>query len=103
MQPWLRARMNDLTRRSSSEWKEITASRPPGASSSKAPSRPRSRLPSSSLTAIRSAWKTRLAGWPPANRAGVGTAERTTSTRSCVVAIGASRRRRPMARAIGRA
>ena len=46
---------------------------------------PASRLPSSSFTAIRSAWKTRLAGWPPAKRAGVGMADvRTTSTRSPV-------------------
>ena len=36
MQPWLRARMKRFTMRSSSEWNEITASRPPGASRAKA-------------------------------------------------------------------
>ena len=40
---------------------------------------------SSSLTAIRNAWKMRLAGWPPANCAGTGIAALITSTSWCVV------------------
>jgi hypothetical protein len=55
------------------------------------------------LTAIRSAWKTRLAGCPPANRAGAGTARVMTSTSAIVESIGAFWRARTIARAIGRA
>ena len=55
-----------LTTRSSSEWKVTTASQPPGASARSAAARPRASSPSSSLTAMRSAWKLRVAGcgWP---------------------------------------
>ena len=67
--------MKRLTRRSSSEWKEIAASTPPSRSRSHASGSAASSWPSSSLTAIRSAWKTRLAGCPPAKRAGAGIAE----------------------------
>ena len=89
-----------LTRRSSSEWKEIPASTPPSRSSPQASGSARSSWPSSSLTAIRSAWKERLAGWPPAKRAGAGIAELIVSTSSSVVSIGACSRRRTIARAI---
>ena len=54
--------MNCLTIRSSSEWKLITASRPPGAEQRGRRRERRARAPSSSLTAIRSAWKARVAG-----------------------------------------
>ena len=57
-----RARTNSLTARSSSEWKDTTARRPPGTSTCSAAARPRSSSPSSSLTAMRSAWKARVAG-----------------------------------------
>ncbi|MFO1410784.1 MAG: hypothetical protein U1F06_10550 [Steroidobacteraceae bacterium] len=53
--------MKSLTSRSSSEWKLITAGRPPGASSASAASRPRASAPSSSLMKMRSAWKVRVA------------------------------------------
>ena len=59
--------------------------------------------PSSSLTAMRNAWKARLAGWPSPKRAGVGMAFLITSTSSPVRANGSLRRRRTMARAIWRA
>ena len=51
-----------LTRRSSSEWKEMPASTPPSRSRLQASGSARSSCSSSSLTAMRSAWKERLAG-----------------------------------------
>ena len=54
---------NDFAMRSSSEWKVTTASRPPGASTRSAAASPATSSPSSSLTAMRSAWKVRVAGW----------------------------------------
>ena len=75
-------------------------SRPPGASTSQATGSPRSSWPSSSFTAIRSAWNVRFAGWPPANAAGAGIAETTVSTSCCVVRSGSSARRRTIARAM---
>src|SRR2546426_1166275 len=47
--------MKRFTTRSSSEWKLMTASRPPGARTSTAPSRPFCSWPSSSLTNMRKA------------------------------------------------
>ena len=94
--------MKRFTRRCSSEWKEIAARRPPGRSSDQAAGNARSSDSSSSFTAIRIAWKTRLAGWPPANRAGAGIAAAIVSASSCVVSNGASARRPTIARAIGR-
>ena len=64
VQPCASARKNRLTIRSSSEWKLITAIRPPGASISSAAGSAASSAPSSSFTAIRSASKTRRAGCP---------------------------------------
>lgn len=60
-----------------------------------------SRMSSSSFTAMRRAWKVRLAGCPPVAPAATGTAERITSTRRPVVSMGASARARTMARAMG--
>ena len=64
MQPRARSAKKRLTRRSSSEWKEIAAIRPPGRSSSQASGSARSSEPISSLTAIRIAWKTRARRMP---------------------------------------
>ena len=102
MHPRARATMKRFTRRSSSEWKEIAARRPPGRRIVQAGGSARSSDSSSSLTAIRMAWKTRLAGWPPPKRAGTGSADLIVSTSSCVVSIGAVDRRRTIARAICR-
>ncbi len=49
--------------RSSSEWNVTTASQPPGARTASAASNPRASSPSSSFTAILSAWKLRVAAW----------------------------------------
>ena len=100
MQPRARSARKRLTRRSSSEWKEIAASRPSGRSSSHASGSAASSCSSSPLTAIRIAWNVRLAGWPPPNRAGAGIAAVIASTSSNVVASGASSRRRTISRAI---
>src|SRR5712691_1767115 len=102
-QPRSRSRMKRLTIRSSREWKLITASRPPGRSIEKADGRAVSRAPSSSLTAMRSAWNTRLAGCPSPKRAGAGIAALIVSTRSPVLSKGCSFLRRTIAFAIGRA
>ena len=58
-----RSAMKRLTMRSSSEWKVTTASRPPGFSARSAANSAPASSPSSSLTKMRSAWKTRVAGW----------------------------------------
>ena len=55
--------MKRLTMRSSSEWKVTTASRPPGFNARSAANSALASSPSSSLTKMRSAWKTRVAGW----------------------------------------
>ena len=55
---------------------------------------------SSSLTAMRIAWKVRLAGCPPANRAGAGMAAVIASTSSKVVVSGLRARRRSIWAAI---
>src|SRR6516164_9009602 len=81
-----RARTNSLTARSSSEWNDTTARRPPGARTCSAAARPRSSSPSSSLTAMRSAWKTRVAGSLSSLAEGP-TARRTLSASSPVVSI----------------
>src|ERR1017187_1150889 len=62
VQPVLFSTKNCFTMRSSREWKEMTAIRPPDFKNCVAVSRPRLRLPSSSFTAMRNAWKTRVAG-----------------------------------------
>src|SRR6478609_1528386 len=90
--------MNCLTMRSSSEWKLITASRPPGASTCREASRPRDSSPSSSLTCMRMAWKVRVAGWRPRSR--VRTALLTMPASRAVVAIGSMTRCSTMLRAM---
>ena len=64
-----------FTIRSSSEWNADHGE--PAARAAASRARPAARAssePSSSLTAIRSAWKTRFAGWPSPKRAGAGIA-----------------------------
>lgn len=65
MQSLLSWRINCFTMRSSNEWKEITASRPPGASAVIVCGRTPSSASSSLFTAMRNAWKVRVAGWIP--------------------------------------
>src|SRR5690606_32671038 len=55
--PRLHSRNASFTRRSSSEWYEITTKTPPGSSRSRSAGSARSSAPSSSFTAIRNAWK----------------------------------------------
>jgi hypothetical protein len=62
MQSRLSRRMNSFTKRSSNEWKLTTTSRPPGARISTACGSAASIAANSSLTAMRSAWKVRVAG-----------------------------------------
>ena len=73
--------------RSSNDWKEIVDTRPPIFNRSKACSNESSIAPNSSLTAIRTAWKIRLAGCPPLRRAGAGIASLIMSTNSSVRVI----------------
>ena len=80
MQPLAMSANFCLTIRSSSEWKVMMANRPPGARQSKALSRHWDRWSSSPLTAMRMAWKVRLAGWPPLRRAAAGIDSLTMST-----------------------
>ena len=54
-----------LTILSSSEWKDITARRPPGPRQSSASGRAAASRRSSSLIAMRNTWKVRVAGWMP--------------------------------------
>src|SRR5919107_5434396 len=60
-----RPEMNRFTRRSSPEWNVMTTSLPPGVSSRSEASRARLRLPNSSFTLTRTAWKILFAGLPP--------------------------------------
>ena len=83
--------------RSSPEWYESTAMRPPGPSRSMASSSAPGRMSSSRFTSMRMAWNVRLAGWPPRRRAGAGMASRTTSASSVVEVTG---RAATMARAM---
>ena len=69
----------------------MPASRPSARRICQASGRAASSWASSSLTAIRIAWKVRLAGWPPAKRAGVGIAFVIASTSSKVVSSGRER------------
>ena len=52
------------------------------------PAAPGGARASSSLTSIRSAWKVRLAGWPPVRRAGAGIAAYSSSTSRAEVVNG---------------
>ena len=73
---------------SSREWKEITASRPPGLRWSQAASSMGGRASSSPFTAMRMAWKLRLAGCCFSRSAWGGMAARISSTSSAVVSMG---------------
>src|SRR6266513_58950 len=66
----------------------MTPSLPPTASSAGASSRAWRRAPGSSLTAMRRAWKVRVATWMRVDQARRGTARLTAATRSPVVASG---------------
>ncbi len=101
-QPRARSARKRFTRRSSSEWKEIAASRPPSRSTSHASGSARSSESSSEFTAMRIAWKTRLAGLPPPKlrRTAAGSAASIAATSSPVVVIGSRSRRRTISRAI---
>src|SRR5215218_3096917 len=81
-----RPEMNRFTRRSSPEWNVMTTSLPPGVSSRSEASRARLRLPNSSFTLTRTAWKILFAGLPPLSFQ--PTAARTASYRSVVTASG---------------
>ena len=86
--------------RSSSEWKVTTASRPPTPSARSAASSASWSSPSSSLTAMRSAWKLRVAGWMSPGLAGI---TRPIMSASCFVDVnGADARSKQMARAMRR-
>ena len=85
VQPLAASAIAVFTMRSSREWKVMIASLPPGFSRSIASSKTRSTLPSSSLTAIRMAWKLRFAGCCFSRSAAAGMAERIMSTSSKVV------------------
>ena len=97
MQPVARPAKKRLTLRSSSEWKEIAAIRPPMRSVSHAIGSAASIASSSPLTAILSAWNVLRAGWPLPKRAAVGIPALIASTRPEVDSSG---RRRTISRAI---
>ena len=86
--PVTAARKRALTMRSSPEWYESTATRPPGAVASIARSSAAARISSSRLTSMRIAWNVRLAGCPPRRRAGAGIASRTIAASCTVESIG---------------
>lgn len=92
VQGCIRLAILSLTIRSSSEWKVITQSLPPGASTSQNASTAFSSCPSSSLTSMRIAWKVRFAGCGPSRRADAGIAALMMSTSSVVVSMGLSLR-----------
>ena len=100
VQPFAASAMPVLTIRSSKEWKVIIARRPPGFRHSTASRITFSTLPSSSLTAMRMAWKLRYAGCCFSRSAAAGMAERIMSTSSKVVSMGLSSLRLQMAAAI---
>src|SRR5690348_6173658 len=94
------SRRNCLTARSSREWKLITHRRPPGRSRATAPRNPRASASISPFTAMRRAWKLRVAGCLP--EGGRPTMPAIRSANSPVRAMGALRRCATMARAMRR-
>src|SRR5262249_40946987 len=70
--------------RSSPEWNEMTPRRPPAVKRAGACASAFRSAPGSSLTAMRTAWKVRVATWRRRGHAGRGTAPRTAATRSPV-------------------
>src|SRR5439155_12890416 len=89
--------MKVFTTRSSSEWKEMTARRPPGRRMRSAALSPVPRFSSSWLTAMRSAWNTRVDGSTPRGRCCLTPA--TKRPRSAAVLNGLVVRRRAIAAA----
>src|SRR5215211_7570090 len=87
-QPRALAARNCFTGRSSSEWKAIAAKRPPTFSCDQATGSASLSASSSPLTAIRIAWKLRLAGWPAPKRAEAGIPALIAATSSAVVESG---------------
>ena len=77
--------------------------RPPTARAATASGSARSSEASSPLTSMRSAWKVRLAGWPPVRRVAAGIEERTSSASRAVPVNGSVARSRTMASAMRRA
>ncbi len=65
--------------------------RPPGERILIAAPSPVARLPSSSLTSMRMAWKVRVAGWMSLGQAALGMAFSTAAARSLVVVSGRRR------------
>src|SRR5207249_1789230 len=78
-----RARNVRFTMRSSPEWKEMTPSLPPAASKAGASSRAWRRAPGSSLTAMRRAWKVRVATWMRVDQARRGGAREVAEALVC--------------------
>ena len=74
--------------RSSPEWYESTATRPPATVASMAASIAVGSISSSALTSIRMAWNVRLAGCPPVRRAAAGIAAVTMAASSVVDSMG---------------
>lgn len=89
-----------LTSRSSREWYDSTAIRPPTSSARTAAGIARSSTESSPLTSMRRAWKVRLAGLPPVRLAACGSASRISSTRRALVVNGSFSRSRTTAATI---
>ena len=81
-------RNRSFTMRSSPEWYDSTATRPPGTVASSAASIASGSTVSSLLTSIRMAWNVRLAGWPPVRRAGAGMAPVITAASAAVDSSG---------------
>ena len=90
VQPFAASAIAIFTILSSKEWNVMTAIRPPGFNSPSASSITFSTEPSSLFTAMRMAWKERLAGCCFSRRAAPGMAERITSTSWKVVSMGDS-------------
>jgi hypothetical protein len=91
MHPRVRSARKRLTRRSSREWNDSAASRPPTLSTLHASGSASSSCASSPLTGLRIAGKVGVAGWPPAKRAGAGIAAVIASLSSNVDVSGRRR------------
>lgn len=89
-----------LTSRSSREWYERTAIRPPTARALTAAGIASSRTESSPLTSMRRAWKVRLAGLPPVRLAAWGSESRISSTSRALLLNGSFSRSRTIAETI---
>ena len=81
----------------------MTPRRPPSSRSAAACGSASASAPGSSLTAMRTAWKVRVATWVRLDHAARGTARFTTETRSAAVRSGLRRRCSTSTRAMRRA